>query len=206
MLDGWVGFSNKKPNEFGINLSTGEQSSFKDIGFTEPQGSAPFSRVPVFDFYATGGGRVEHSNFNMSSNAKDVKVTLKIQHYKTVPFEPGSWNVDVKSLMAKLGAKPPAMFQKVRPTQMLIAQGVSMEISFGGDAKTAFDQDYKKTVQGGGGISVFGFRIGASGSSSEENESHGKTWDSSSGILTINAENSRASANVLAVMGEIVSA
>lgn len=115
-------------------------------------------------------------------------------------------NVDVKSLMAKLGAKPPAMFQKVRPTQMLIAQGVSMEINFSGDAKTAFDQDYKKTVQSGGGISVFGFRIGASGSSSEENESHGNTWDSSSGVLTINAENSRASANVLAVMGEIVSA
>uniref|UniRef100_A0A0D2XJ27 Uncharacterized protein n=1 Tax=Fusarium oxysporum (strain Fo5176) TaxID=660025 RepID=A0A0D2XJ27_FUSOF len=115
-------------------------------------------------------------------------------------------NVDVKSLMAKLGAKPPDMFQKVRPTQMLIAQGVSMEISFGGDAKTAFDQDYKKTVQGGGGISVFGFRIGGSGSSSEENESHGNTWDASSGVLTINAENSRGSANVLAVMGEIVSA
>ncbi|KAH7212136.1 hypothetical protein DER44DRAFT_860764 [Fusarium oxysporum] len=195
MLDGWVGFSNKKPDEFGISLSTGQQSSFKDIGFTEAQGSASFSGVPVFDFYASGGGRVEHSNFHMSSNAMD-----------TVPFEPGSWNVDVKSLMAKLGAKPPAMFQKVRPTQMLIAQGVSMEISFGGDAKTAFDQDYKKTVQGGGGISVFGFRIGASGSSSEENESHGNTWDSSSGVLTINAENSRGSANVLAVMGEIVSA
>ncbi|ENH67902.1 hypothetical protein FOC1_g10005328 [Fusarium oxysporum f. sp. cubense race 1] len=129
----------------------------------------------------------------MSSNAKDVKVALKVQHYKTVPFEPGSWNVDVKSLMAKLGAKPPAMFQ-------------SMEISFGGDAKTAFDQNYKKTVQGGGGISVFGFRIGASGSSSEENEPHGNTRDSSSGVLTINAENSRRSANVLAVMGEIVSA
>ncbi|SCV52475.1 uncharacterized protein FFB14_12620 [Fusarium fujikuroi] len=206
MLDGWVGFSNKKPDEFGISLSTGQQSSFKDIGFTEAQGNASFSRFPVFDFYASGGGRVEHSNFNMSSNAKDVKVSLKIQHYKTVPFEPGSWNVDVKSLMAKLGAKPPAMFQKVRPTQMLIAQGVSMEISFSGDAKTAFDQDYKKTVQGGGGISVFGFRIGASGSSSEENGSHGNTWDSSAGVLTINAENSRASANVLAVMGEVVSA
>ncbi|KAM0081475.1 hypothetical protein ACKRZS_006328 [Fusarium odoratissimum] len=197
MLDGWVGFSKKKPDEFGISLSTGQQSSFKDIGFTEAQGSASFSGVPVFDFYASGGGRVEHSNFHMSSDATDVK---------TVPFEPGSWNVDVKSLMAKLGAKPPAMFQKVRPTQMLIAQGVSMEISFGGDAKTAFDQDYKKTVQAGGGISVFGFRIGSSGSSSEENESHGNTWDSSSGVLTINAENSRGSANVLAVMGEIVSA
>ncbi|KAI3587992.1 hypothetical protein IWW34DRAFT_860817 [Fusarium oxysporum f. sp. albedinis] len=178
MLDGW--------------------SSFKDIGFTEAQGSASFSGVPVFDFYASGGGRVEHSNFNMSSSAKDVKVALKIQHYKT--------EVDVKSLMAKLGAKPPAMFQKVRPTQMLIAQDVNMEISFGGDAKTAFDQDYKKTVQSGGGISVFGFRIGASGSSSEENESHGNTWDASSGVLTINAENSRGSANVLSVMGEIVSA
>ncbi|TXC08458.1 hypothetical protein FocTR4_00003491 [Fusarium oxysporum f. sp. cubense] len=183
MLDGWVGFSKKKPDEFGISLSTGQQSSFKDIGFTEAQGSASFSGVPVFDFYASGGGRVEHSNFHMSSDATDVK-----------------------SLMAKLGAKPPAMFQKVRPTQMLIAQGVSMEISFGGDAKTAFDQDYKKTVQAGGGISVFGFRIGSSGSSSEENESHGNTWDSSSGVLTINAENSRGSANVLAVMGEIVSA
>lgn len=114
-------------------------------------------------------------------------------------------NVDVNGLMAKLGAKAPAMFTKVRATQMLIAQGVSMEISFSGSAKTAFDKDYKKTVQGGGGISIFGFRIGASGSSSEENESHGNTWDSSSGVLTINAENSRASANVLAVMGEIVS-
>ncbi|KAL7765791.1 hypothetical protein ACKLNR_003707 [Fusarium oxysporum f. sp. zingiberi] len=206
MLDGWVGFSNKKPDEFGISLSTGQQSSFKDIGFTEAQGSASFSGVPVFDFYASGGGRTDHSNFHMSSNAKDVKVALKIQHYKTVPFEPGSWNVDVKSLMAKLCAKPPAMFQKVRPTQMLIAQGVSMEISFGGDAKSAFDQDYKKTVQSGGGISVFKFRIGASGSSSEENESHGNAWDSSSGVLTINAENSRRSANVLAAMGEIVSA
>ncbi|PCD42198.1 hypothetical protein AU210_004730 [Fusarium oxysporum f. sp. radicis-cucumerinum] len=198
MLDGWVGFSNKKPDEFGISLSTGQQSSFKDIGFTEAQGSASFSGVPVFDFYASGGGRVEHSNFHMSSNTMDVKVALKIQHYKT--------EVDVKSLMAKLGASPPAMFQKVRPTQMLIAQDVNMEISFGGDAKTAFDQDYKKTVQGGGGIGVFGFRIGTSGSSSEENESHGNTWDASSGVLTINAENSRGSANVLAVMGEIVSA
>ncbi|KAF5579315.1 hypothetical protein FPANT_9684 [Fusarium pseudoanthophilum] len=206
MLDGWIGFTNKKPDEFGISLSTGQQSSFKDIGFTEAQGNASFSRFPVFDFYASGGGRVEHTNFNMSSNAKDVKVSLKIQHYKTVPFEPGSWDVDVNSLIAKLGAKPPAMFQKVRPTQMLVAQGVSMEISFSGDAKTAFDQDYKKTVQGGGGISIFGFRIGASGSSSEENGSHDNTWDSSAGVLTINAENSRASANVLAVMGEIVSA
>lgn len=115
-------------------------------------------------------------------------------------------NVDVNGLIAKLGAKAPAMFQKVRPTQMLIAQGVSMEITFSGDAKTAFDKDYRKTVQGGGGVSIFGFRIGASGSSSEENASHGNTWDASSGVLTINAENSRASANVLAVMGEIVSA
>ncbi|KAF4434648.1 hypothetical protein FACUT_7707 [Fusarium acutatum] len=205
MLDGWVGFSNK-PDEFCISLSTGQRSSFKGIGVTEAQGNASFSRFPVFDFYASGGGRVEHSNFNMSSNAKDVKVALKIQHYKTVPFEPGSWNVDAKSLMAKLGAKPPTMFQKVRPKQMLIALGVSMDISFSGDAKTAFDQDYKKTVQGGGGINVFEFRIGASGSTSEENGSHDNTWDASSGVLTINAENSRASAKVLAVMGEIVSA
>ncbi|EMT67134.1 hypothetical protein FOC4_g10003680 [Fusarium odoratissimum] len=80
MLDGWVGFSKKKPDEFGISLSTGQQSSFKDIGFTEAQGSASFSGVPVFDFYASGGGRVEHSNFHMSSDATDVKVALKIQH------------------------------------------------------------------------------------------------------------------------------
>ncbi|QKD57396.2 uncharacterized protein FOBCDRAFT_241937 [Fusarium oxysporum Fo47] len=206
LLDGWVANSNQKPSEFGINLSTGQKSSYKDIGFTEAQGNASFSRFPVFGFYTSGGGRVEHSNFDMSSNAKDVDVKLKIKHYKTVPFEPGAWNVDVNGLIAKLGAKAPAMFQKVRPTQMLIAQGVSMEITFSGDAKTAFDKDYRKTVQGGGGVSIFGFRIGASGSSSEENASHGNTWDASSGVLTINAENSRASANVLAVMGEIVSA
>ncbi|KAH6987327.1 hypothetical protein BKA56DRAFT_629594 [Ilyonectria sp. MPI-CAGE-AT-0026] len=205
LLDGWVANSNQKASEFEVNLSIGQQSSYKDIGFTEAQGSASFSRFPVFDFYASGGGRVEHSNFDMSSNAKDVSVKLKVQHYKTVPFEPGTWNVDVNGLMAKLGAKAPTMFTKVRATQMLIAQGVSMEISFSGSAKTAFDKDYKKTVQGGGGISIFGFRIGASGSSSEENESHGNSWDSSSGVLTINSENSRASANVLAVMGEIVS-
>ncbi|KAF4980572.1 hypothetical protein FZEAL_3444 [Fusarium zealandicum] len=206
MLDGWVANSNQKPSEFGINLSAGEQSSYKDIGFTEAQGDASFSRFPVFDFYASGGGKVEHSNFDMSSNAQDVNITLKVQHYKTIPFAPGSWNVDVNALVAKLGAKPPAMFKKVRPTQMLIAQGVSMEITFGGSAKTAFDKDYKKTVQGGGGISIFGFRIGASGSSEDENTSHGDNWNSSSGVLTITAENSRASANVLAIMGELVSA
>ncbi|KAI8213855.1 hypothetical protein K4K54_005668 [Colletotrichum sp. SAR 10_86] len=206
LLDGWVANTNQQPSEFTIDLSKGEQSSYKDLGFTEAQGSASFSRFPVFELYGSGGGRVEHSNFDMSSNAKDVKVKLKVQHYKTIPFAPGSWNVDVNGLIAKLEAKPPAMFQKVRPTQMLVASGVSMEISFSGNAKTAFDKDYKKTVQGGGGMSIFGFRIGASGSSSEENSSHGNTWDSSSGTLTINSENSRASANVLAVMGEIVSA
>ncbi|KAG7417821.1 hypothetical protein Forpe1208_v004389 [Fusarium oxysporum f. sp. rapae] len=186
----YVGFSNKKPDEFGISLSTSQQSSFKDVGSTEAQGSASFSRVPVFDFYASGGGRVEHSNFNMSSNAKDVKVALKIQHYKTAPFEPGSWNVDVKSLMAKLGAKLPAMFQKasaVTPRRLLT-------------------RTTRRRFKSGGGISVFGFRISSSGSSSEENEFHGNTWDSSSGVLNVNAENSRGSANVLAVMGEIVSA
>lgn len=205
LLDGWVANSNQKPSEFGISLSTGKGSSYKDIGFTEAQGSASFSKFPVFDFYASGGGKVEHNNFDMSSNAKDVNVTIKIQHYKTVDFQPGNWNIDVNGLIAKLGATPPAMFQKVRATQMLIAQGVSMEITFSGDAKTAFDKDYKKTIQGGGGISIFGFRIGASGSSSEEKESHEHTWNSSSGVLTVNAENARATANVLAVMGEIVS-
>ncbi|KAL9573224.1 hypothetical protein ACKAV7_002909 [Fusarium commune] len=186
----YVGFSNKKPDEFGISLSTSQQSSFKDVGFTEAQGSASFSRVPVFDFYASGGGRVEHSNFNMSSNAKDVKVALKIQHYKTAPFEPGSWNVDVKSLMAKLGAKLPAMFQKGPPHTDAHRPG----------------RQHGDQLRRGGGISVFGLRISSSGSSSEENEFHGNTWDSSSGVLNVNAENSRGSANVLAVMGEIVSA
>ncbi|KAK2593000.1 hypothetical protein QQS21_009290 [Conoideocrella luteorostrata] len=205
LLDGWVANSNQKPSEFGINLSIGKDSSYKDIGFTEAQGNASFSKFPVFDFYASGGGRVEHSNFDMSSNAKDVNVTLKIQHHTTVTFQPGLWNLDVNGLMAKLEAKPPAMFQKVRPTQMLIAQGVSMEVRFSSDAKTAFDKDYKKSVQGGGGISILGFRIGASGSSSEESQSHEHTWNSSSGVLTVNAENAHASASVLAVMGEIVS-
>ena len=108
--------------------------------------------------------------------------------------------------MAKLEAKPPAMFKKVRPSQMLVARGVSMKIKFSGNAKTSFDKDYKKTVQGGGGVKIFGFSIGATGSSSEENGQHENTWDSSSGELTINSENVRASANVLAVMGEVVSA
>lgn len=91
LLDGWVANSNQKPSEFEVNLSIGQQSSYKDIGFTEAQGSTSFSRFPVFDFYASGGGRVERSNFDMSSNAKDVSVKLKVQHYKTVPFAPGTW-------------------------------------------------------------------------------------------------------------------
>ncbi|KAJ0269849.1 hypothetical protein COL940_012136 [Colletotrichum noveboracense] len=115
-------------------------------------------------------------------------------------------NVDVNGLMAQVAGRTPAMFQKVRPTQILVASGISMEIIFDGDAKTAFDQDYEETVQGGGSISIFGFRIGASGSSEEENPSHESTWDSSTGTLTILSENSCASANVLAVMGKIVSA
>ncbi|KAL2691269.1 hypothetical protein Neosp_001650 [[Neocosmospora] mangrovei] len=206
LLDGWVGNTNQEASTFQVNLSTGENASYKDIGFTEAQGNASFSRFPVFEFYASGGGKVEHSNFDMSSNAKDVSVTITIDHYQTISFQPGAWNVDVNGLIAKLDAKAPAMFKKVRPTQMLVARGVSMKITFGGDAKTAFDKDYKKTVQGGGGVRIFGFSIGATGSSSEENGSHKDTWDSSSGVLTIKAENVRASANVLAVMGEIVSA
>lgn len=108
--------------------------------------------------------------------------------------------------MAQVAGRPPAIFQKVRPTQILVASGISMEIIFDGDAKTAFDQDYEETVQGGGSITIFGFRIGASGSSSAENPSHESTWDSSTGTLTILSENSCASANLLAVMGKIVGA
>jgi hypothetical protein len=107
--------------------------------------------------------------------------------------------------MAKLEAKPPAMFQKVRPTDALFAQGVSMEIKFSNEAKTAFDKDYKQSISGGGGIQIFGLQIGASGSSSEETQSHGHTWDSSSGVLSIQAEDSMMSSNVLAIMGEVVS-
>ncbi|KAI8308826.1 hypothetical protein K4K59_009719 [Colletotrichum sp. SAR11_240] len=206
LLDGWAANTNQQPSVFEINLSTGEQSSYEDLGFTDAQGSASFSLFPVFDFYDSDGERVEYSNFDMSSHAKDVEVTLQVQHYKTISFAPGSWNVHVNGVVAKLEAKPPAMLQKVRPTQMLVAAGVSMEIIFNGDAKTAFDQDYEETVGGGGSISIFGFRIGASGSSEEENPSHGNTWDSSTGTLTIQSETFCASAYVLAVMGEIVGA
>lgn len=91
LLDGWVGNTNQEASTFQVNLSTGENASYKDIGFTEAQGNASFSRFPVFEFYASGGGKVEHSNFDMSSNAKDVSVTITIDHYQTISFQPGAW-------------------------------------------------------------------------------------------------------------------
>lgn len=91
LLDGWITNKNQKPSSFDFDLSTGSDFSYKDIGFTEAQGEASFKRFPVFDFHASGGGRVEHANFDMRSNAKDVRVTLNIQHYKIVTLQPGNW-------------------------------------------------------------------------------------------------------------------
>jgi hypothetical protein len=110
----------------------------------------------------------------------------------------------IKKLLDTLKAEPPAMFQNVRPTQVLVAQGVSMEISFSEDAKDAFGEEYVKTVEDGGGISIFGFHIGTT-DASEGTTTHGHSWDPSSGVLTIEPENLRSTAKVLAVVGEVLS-
>jgi hypothetical protein len=86
LLDNWFAKSSQEASEYDINLSTGQESSFEDLGFTEEQGSDSFSELPVFDFYSNGGVKVNHSNFDLTPYAGDVNVKVKINHYETLPL------------------------------------------------------------------------------------------------------------------------
>ncbi|KAH8646494.1 hypothetical protein BGZ60DRAFT_424437 [Tricladium varicosporioides] len=202
-LSGWVANTSAEPSAYTINLAKGEHSSYKDLGHTGTGASVSVSR-PVFGFFVKGGSSHSHANFNFSRDAKNVNITLTIKHHKTFPFQPGQWNNGVADLVKTIDAIPPKTEKRVRATQALFAHSVGMKITFSGDAKTAFSKDYKTTIGGGGGITIFGITIGASASSQHSTGVAGSTWDESSGTLTVTPTNSAYESDLLAVMGEVV--
>lgn len=114
-------------------------------------------------------------------------------------------NFGLTDLVEKINAEPPKTQPRVRPTQALFANGVGMKITFSGEAKTAFSEDYKETVGAGGGISIFGISVGARGSSETSSSTNTSSWDESSGTLTVASTNLSYESNILAVMGETIS-
>jgi hypothetical protein len=121
------------------------------------------------------------------------------------PWLTSKRNVGLTDLIEKIDAQPPKTQARVRPTQALFANGVGMKVTFSGKAKMAFSNDYKETVEAGGGTSIFGIFIGARGSSENSSSTNMSSWDETSGTLTVGSRSLSYESNVLAVMGETIS-
>lgn len=114
-------------------------------------------------------------------------------------------NFDVNNLVKKMGAGlPDSVKTSVRPTQALFASGIGLKVKFGASAATQFDTYYRQNKVAGGGFSIFGFHFGGEASSSVTQVNHNHTWDGSTGTLSIEPVPTAHNAQLLAVMGELV--
>jgi hypothetical protein len=101
----------------------------------------------------------------------------------------------------KLRKDAPAYLKNlVRPTQLIVATRVGYEI-VGDELKTAIDTHYKETTEAGGGFRIFGIRIGASASHTEENETHEATWNSAGRSLVVRPKDVYGAATLLGIVG-----
>jgi hypothetical protein len=89
----------------------------------------------------------------------------------------------------------------VRPTQLIVATRVGYEITVGDELKTAIDTHYSETTEAGGGFRIFGIRIGASASHTEEKETHEATWNSAARSLVVKPKDVYGAATLLGIVG-----
>jgi hypothetical protein len=86
---------------------------------------------------------------------------------------------------------------------MLIGSGLAITITFGGETKNAFSQEYTNAKQNYGGFSVFGITIEFEESPGHmRTKTHNSSYDNSTGVLTISPTPQLGTAMLLAVIGK----
>ncbi|KAK0752890.1 hypothetical protein B0T18DRAFT_423536 [Schizothecium vesticola] len=187
-----------------ISSTVGRQYTAKSFGHVEASDSVGFDDG-VFSGGAEGGSSTDSSSFQFGQWADEITLTLTVNFAQTMTISAGEWNVDVRDLVTKMGATPPAsVTPRVRPTQALFASGVGLKVTFGATAGSQFDTFYKKNQAASGGFSIFGFHIGGSASSSVTKVTNDCTWDATSCTVTIQPAPTAHNAQLLAVMGVVV--
>lgn len=89
---------------------------------------------------------------------------------------------------------------------MIIANKIGYKVTFNSSIKDTFDRKVSSATSGGGYVRIFGIPIGfnAGGSNENSHTTHTGSWDSSSGVFTVEAKGEYGFANVVAMVGEIV--
>lgn len=213
-----------------ISSSVGRQFDAKSFGHSDSSSSSGID-LGIFSDGSGSSSSADSSSFQCGKWVDDITLTLSVNFAQMMTISPGAWyvqcpsiptylplrkltnppsppyrNVNVKDLVGKMGATPPPFVStSVRPTQALFASGVGLTVKFGASAASEFDTYYKQTATSSGGFSIFGFHCDNNSTSSSVNQvtSHGD-WHVSTGTLTITPAATAHNAQLLAVMGEII--
>ncbi|GES60299.1 uncharacterized protein RAG0_08343 [Aspergillus terreus] len=203
-LDNWVAtYKTAKTDSISISWATGETTSFQDFGHTSTYvgGYAwwPFLFCSSFESDATT------ETFASQSDESEISIALTYKGMMQFPIAPGkSWDIpDVRRTFPHLLPGTPVELKTLaRPTTILCASGVGLEVKFSGSAKKDFEEKYRKTSEKRGGIRIFDFAIGLGADETQET-SHQKmehSYEYETGSLTVNPKDLLGTCTVLAIL------
>ncbi|KAL3608801.1 hypothetical protein FPOAC2_03811 [Fusarium poae] len=141
----------------------------------------------------------------VNSTAGQITVDIAIKAVNNIDISPGFWDVPNYQQQFPLvdPSIPTSVKNTFKPVGMLIGSGLAITITFGGETKNAFSQEYTNAKQNYGGFSVFGITIEFEESPGHmRTKTHNSSYDNSTGVLTISPTPQLGTAMLLAVIGK----
>ncbi|KUJ13815.1 uncharacterized protein LY89DRAFT_687170 [Mollisia scopiformis] len=198
-VDGWISSFSKDPTappqvsiDFNVGNAAGE--TWSDLGHNDLDVNVSASRGCFFSATFKENNKITTSYVNASSNANDPQATITMQSFGTFPVTAGQWALNnLRSFPLLTNAPKDLKDPTYKVSQVCMAYGVGFTIKLSGETANQVDSYIQKVNKtgAGGSISIFGYEIGASVTSTSDST---QTWDDwyktyKSGTITVKPSN-----------------
>jgi len=194
-----------------IKLDDGSKATEETLGFKRTEGSGSLLYIPLISIGADGSKEEERTTIKVDESANEVTFNLIYRDLKTATITPGAWDLgDVRKRYSQFKKySPEKLTELVRPTQLILATEVGLEVTFTGSLKHTFDEEVKKNTDASGYLNLRIFNldiaIGPKHETRDTKTTHEATWDNSSGSLSVKPSSILGQITLLGVVGETLS-
>jgi hypothetical protein len=191
-VEQWVQTFGTNAQKIKINYDIGRDTKWEDLGFSHVEANAEIGYWWIFSVTVHHENTTKTKNLSLSSERTQISTELVVNGIQKFSIGNGAWDVPgVKTMFPTLRTGAPAKLQSglVKPSALLLAYGVGLNVTFSSDIRTEVDSLFHEASSTGGSARIFGWDIsaGGSGSSTSSRDTTFKDvkWDKDSGSLSI---------------------
>ncbi|KAG6831806.1 hypothetical protein H0H92_007483 [Tricholoma furcatifolium] len=211
-VQAWItasGHGATRDQVLSIDIKKGESTKWEDYGFHEVKGGGGGGFWPFFHADVYYDNKKEERTLKTKDRENDVQLSLAMIGIQRFDIRPGEWDIaNIRALFPnRLPNAPDVLSSKyARVASVLVGYDVELKLEFGSSMREEVNKIYDEVKTTGGSLSIFGFRVSASGSGGSTD--HVNTnfddvkWNKETGSMSLTPTKGQVYPTILAAVAQ----